>query len=494
MEQQAIRSEVRRSPLWGRLWVELKPALVLTRREIKDTLRDWRILAPILLLITAFPFLANAAAAEGLDFVNQYGARLIIERLFPFLMLVVGFFPSTFSLVIALETFVGEKERRSLEPLLATPLTDLQLYIGKLLAATVPPVIASYIGILFYTLLLGFSQGWWPPVPLFLVALLISTAQSLVMVSAATVVSAQSTSVRAANLVASFIIIPMTFLLQAEAGLLLFGNYTGLWLIALALLIVNVLLMRMGIVLFNRERLLGQDIDQLNVKGGWQAFWDGFWPQRGVKHLYRHEVPALVRELRPQVFFTLAVAIGGGILVGLWGAQHFPLPEGALDASAYADFDTFSQAVETTGLLSTFSGGGIFWNNVRSLLLAVLLGFFSLGIVALLLLAAPIGILAYLLPQIGALGISSWQMLAVGVLPHGIFEMTAAVLVTAYALRLGMTFLRTPEKDGTMRSLARDIGQFCKFFLSVALPLLLAAAWIEAEVSSRLVIAYLNGL
>jgi len=131
---------------------------------------------------------------------------------------------------------------------------------------------------------------------------------------------------------------------------------------------------------------------------------------------------------------------------------------------------------------------------VRSLLLAVLLGFFSIGIGALLLLAAPIGILAYLLPQVGALGISPWQMLAVGVLPHGIFEMTAAILVTAYALRLGMIFLRPPEKDGAMRDLARELGQFCKLFLSVALPLLLAAAWIEAEVSSRLVITYLNGL
>ena len=85
-------------------------------------------------------------------------------------------------------------------------------------------------------------------------------------------------------------------------------------------------------------------------------------------------------------------------------------------------------------------------------------------------------------------------MLAVGVLPHGIFEMTAAILVTAYALRLGMIFLRPPEKDGAMRDLARELGQFCKLFLSVALPLLLAAAWIEAEVSSRLVITYLNGL
>lgn len=487
---------------WGRSvrasqthWREdLQPAFVLMRREIKDTLRDWRILVPILLLITVFPFLANAAASRGLAFVNQYGASVLMERMFPFLMLVVGFFPCTFSLVIALETFVGEKERRSLEPLLATPLTDLQLYIGKLLAATVPPVLASYIGMVFYVLLLGFTLNWWPTVSLFLVAFVLSTAQALVMVSAAVIVSAQSTSVRAANLVASFIIIPMALLLQAEAGLLLFGNYAGLWLIALALLVVNVLLMRMGITVFNRERLLGQDLDQLDFKKGLRAFWEGFWPRNGLWQLYRRDVPALLRLLRPHLAFTVLVVLGGGILLGLWGAQRFPLPEMLLDFSTYADYDTFSQAIETSGLLSSFSAWAIFEHNVQSLLAATLLGTFSIGILAVLLLAAPITLIAYLAAQVGRLGINPWLFLVNGVLPHGLLEIPAALLVTAYALRLGTVFLRAPDKDGGVMELARDLGRFGKLFVAVVLPLLLAAAWIEAEVSARLMIGFFSGL
>ncbi|MDX9953308.1 MAG: stage II sporulation protein M [Anaerolineae bacterium] len=494
MEQDRGVPEVSLRAWWAQLRAELKPALVLMRREIKDTLRDWRILAPILLLVTVFPFLANTAAAEGLSFVNQYGANLLIERMFPFLMLVVGFFPSTFSLVIALETFVGEKERRSLEPLLATPLTDLQLYIGKTLAAIIPPVIASYIGMIFYTLLLGFTIGWWPTVSLFFVAFVLSTAQALVMVSAAVIVSAQSTSVRAANLVASFIIIPMTLLLQAEAGLLLFNNFVGLWLIALALLVVTILFMRMGIALFNRERLLGQEIDQLNFTKGLRAFWAGFWPQNGLWHLYRYEVPHVLRLLRPHLVFTILVALGGGALIGLWGAQRFPFPSGAMDFSQYADLETFSEAVEASGLLSGFSTWAIWGHNVRSLFTATLLGFLSIGVVAVLLLAAPIAIIAYLVPQLGGIGINPWLLLATGVLPHGIFEIAAALLVTAYALRLGTVLLRPPEKDGGMMDLARDLGQYCKLFLSVALPLLLLAAWIEAEVSSRLMISFLGSL
>ena len=54
--------------------------------------------------------------------------------------MIVGFFPITVSLVIALESFVGEKERRSIEPLLSSPLEDWQLYLGKLLASLVLPM------------------------------------------------------------------------------------------------------------------------------------------------------------------------------------------------------------------------------------------------------------------------------------------------------------------------------------------------------------------
>jgi len=92
----------------------------------------------------------NFTARRLIGFVEAYGAEIIATQLIPFLLLVVGFFPMSFSLVIALETFVGEKERNSLEPLLATPLTNKQLYFGKMLAAIVPPLAASYLGMLVY--------------------------------------------------------------------------------------------------------------------------------------------------------------------------------------------------------------------------------------------------------------------------------------------------------------------------------------------------------
>lgn len=88
-------------------------ALIITRREVSDSFRDWRILAPIVILTFLFPFLAQFVATQFTEYVNSFGARVIGERTVPFLLMVVGFFPISISLVIALETFVGEKERRS---------------------------------------------------------------------------------------------------------------------------------------------------------------------------------------------------------------------------------------------------------------------------------------------------------------------------------------------------------------------------------------------
>ena len=115
-------------------------ALVVAQREIRDQMRDWRILAPIIILTLFFPILMNFTAHQAVDFVNRYGAPLIGERLIPFLLMIVGFFPISISLVVALESFAGERERLSLEPLLATPLSDAQLYMGKMLASLALPL------------------------------------------------------------------------------------------------------------------------------------------------------------------------------------------------------------------------------------------------------------------------------------------------------------------------------------------------------------------
>lgn len=106
-------------------WLDdVRLALVITRREMRDQFRDWRIIFPMVVLTLIFPWLMDFTASQAVRFVERYNAPEIGARLIPFLLMVVGFFPISVSLVIALESFVGEKERRSIEPLLCSPLSD----------------------------------------------------------------------------------------------------------------------------------------------------------------------------------------------------------------------------------------------------------------------------------------------------------------------------------------------------------------------------------
>jgi uncharacterized membrane protein len=194
--------------------IDLRPAFIVAQREVRDQYRDWRIIFPIVFLTLFFPFLMNFTARQLLDFVNQYGAGLVGERLIPFLLLITGFFPISVSLVIALESFVGEKERGSIEPLLTSPLADWQLYLGKLLSSTVPPLIGSFLGMSVYIGGLVINRIPLPDAETMLQIIILTITQAVVMVSGAVVVSTQATSVRAANLLAS--------VSAAIAGMILF--------------------------------------------------------------------------------------------------------------------------------------------------------------------------------------------------------------------------------------------------------------------------------
>ena len=90
---------------------KLKLVWLVAGRELRDQFRDWRVLAPMLILTLSFPFLMNEFAKQTVDFLNQYNANLILDRLVPFSIMIIGFFPITVSLIVALESFVGEKER-----------------------------------------------------------------------------------------------------------------------------------------------------------------------------------------------------------------------------------------------------------------------------------------------------------------------------------------------------------------------------------------------
>ncbi len=472
------------------MWTEIRPVWILMRRELKDQLRDWRIILPILVLALGFPFIMNWTVREMLDFTSEYGATIVADRLVPFLFMVVGFFPISVSLVIALESFAGEKERNSIEPLLNTPLLDWQIYLGKLLASTLMPLLGSYLAMLVY--LLGLvSRGIPLPPPVIMTQIfLLTTIQAVMMVSGAVVISSQATSVRAANLLSSFIVLPVAFLIQWEALVMFWGNEMTLWWVLVGALVIALLLSRVGVSHFNREKVLGREIDVLKPAWAWQVFWKTFKGNAySVREWYSVSVFPTLRRLFVPALMVLAIsAVGLGI--GAYMLKEFPvlLTASKLQEQNLPNFERLRQT-----LLGNESGMFllIFWQNLRVLLLSMVLGIFTFGVVGTLPIMGTMAVVGFLGAFLSVNQVALSPILTM-ILPHGIFEVPAAILATAAVLKIGAT-LATPARDLTIGEVfLKAIADWAKIMVGLVIPLLVVAAFVEAFITPRLVLMVLG--
>jgi uncharacterized membrane protein SpoIIM required for sporulation len=457
----------------------------LVRRELRDQLRDWRVVIPLVILTGVFPLLMNFTARTALDFVSRYGAPLIAEQLFPFLLMIVGFFPTSVSLVIALESFVGEKERFTLEPLLSTPLSDQELFIGKAMASTVTPVASAGLGIMVYLVGLHQTTGWSPSAGLLLQILVLTVAHAVGMVSAAVVISAQTNSVRAANLLASFIIIPAALLVQGESLIMFWRRYDVLWWVILGILLLATVLVRIGLRRFRRDELLEHEVEELRFDRLWSQLVQRLTAgARSPRAWYRDAVfPALRRVWEAGPWVLLAMLLGAGL--GIAFAQRFPLSLPGL-AEARSGQEVM-QALQEQGFFSPAGVLLIFVHNLQAILLASILGIFSLGVLALIALMAPIGLVTYAAALVGLAGGSPWLFLAAFVLPHGILEIPAAWLAGASMLRLGACMLAEPDRRTLGEIWIEAFADWVKVNVGVVAPLLLAAAVVETYVTPAIV-------
>ncbi len=487
------------TPRWQRS--ALATALIITRREMHDSMRDWRIVTPILLLTLIFPFLMDFTSRVATNWVSQFTDPILVERLNPFLLMIVGFFPISFSLIIALESFVGEKERNSLEPILSMPVSDLELYLGKMFSSLLMPLLASYLGITVFLISRRLTTPpWIPSLDLTLLMFLLTTVEALVMVSGAVVISSQTTSVRAANLLASFIIIPMALLVQAESLIMFYANYEALWWVVAGLLVINLILIRMGIRIFNREEILSKEMDELNLKNIWREFKTYLLlpPDRvlsradfrstrfNLLRFYRHDFPLLLKEQAlPLAVVLLVVAVAAGL--GAVLARQYPVPPEVFPLHGLSS-ESLTNIQQRVQLLPQFSASYIFMNNMRVVTLAGLISIFSFGALTLFLTLVNAGLVSFILTEVAILGYNPWLFAATFILPHGILEIPAVLLGMTFALRMGAALVSPPRGLDVGQGLLLTSANFIKVVILVVFPLLLVAALIEANVTPEIVL------
>jgi uncharacterized membrane protein SpoIIM required for sporulation len=264
----------------------------------------------------------------------------------------------------------------------------------------------------------------------------------------------------------------------------------------------------MGVHIFNREELLGREIDELNAASIWRTFrkyfcWERWFFGLDVQKmpaglrwlgtlvgLYVRDIPAVLRRSR-LACAAVILALVGSAFVGYAYAQRYQLPPELLNLDQVS-IETFTD-MPSIEWIPHFSVSWVLSNNVRSLLLAGLLAVFSFGSLSVALLMAPLAIIFFFAAQVVHAGYSPGLFLAAFVLPHGILELPAAIIATALAVRLGATFMSPPQGVTVGEGWLWALADFIKIFVALVVPLLALAAAIEVYVTPYIVVYAFGG-
>jgi ABC-2 type transport system permease protein len=163
---------------------------------------------------------------------------------------------------IAAYSIVGEKVSRSLEPLLATPITTTQLLLGKGLAAALPGIVMAWLSygvFLIFARFFSVSDRVFSVFvnPMWLVAMFVlAPLLTILAVNFGIIVSSRVNDPRAAEQLGALIILPLLVLLIGPLTGFIMLNSTTFWLSSAVVALLDVGLVYIGVALFQRETIL----------------------------------------------------------------------------------------------------------------------------------------------------------------------------------------------------------------------------------------------
>jgi ABC-2 type transport system permease protein len=196
--------------------------------------------------------------AELRDMNPMHAFLVLMNDQYLFYFLII---PMMMPVYIAAYSIVGEKETKSLEPLLATPISVWELLVAKSIAAVVPSVILTWLS--FIVLVIGGYFVMPEPVflelirPVWIVGMaLLSPLLALLSVFSGVIVSSRINDPRTAQQVTGIFIVPIIALsLAVLAGKIFLG--VGVVLMAAAItLLIDCVVLYFAVKLFQRETIL----------------------------------------------------------------------------------------------------------------------------------------------------------------------------------------------------------------------------------------------
>jgi ABC-2 type transport system permease protein len=258
----------------------------LVAKDLRDTFSTAQLVMPLiivpLVIIIGYPsaFLiairTTPGAVDGMkDFIANFpawavpvipgltsagrAAYIVIVYLFAGFFLIV---PVMVSTVVAANSFAGEKERRTLEGLLYTPLTDAELVVGKIAASFLPAVAFAWICFGIYTVIVTVlgapivgavffpTPNWWA------LMFLLVPAVSLLVISIVVLISTKARGFQEANAIGGAVVLPIIGIVAGQATGMMVLSAEVVAAASLAFAILDVGLLWLIVKAFNRTKVV----------------------------------------------------------------------------------------------------------------------------------------------------------------------------------------------------------------------------------------------
>jgi ABC-2 type transport system permease protein len=203
---------------------------------------------------------ALKAALAGYSDTQKYAIWMLEFLMAPMFLIL----PLMVASVIAADSFAGEKERKTLEALLYTPTSDMDLFVAKILSAWLPAWVVSVLGFVVYSGVADITawklvgKALLPNLTWTLMVAWVAPAAAGLGLGTMVLVSSRVRTFQEAYQLGGVVVLPVVLLVIGQAtGVMYFGP-TLVALLGLILWLVDAVLIWAGVRLFRRAELIAQ--------------------------------------------------------------------------------------------------------------------------------------------------------------------------------------------------------------------------------------------
>jgi ABC-2 type transport system permease protein len=201
----------------------------------------------------------GSGAASALDGGPEELIGFFMMALLPFFMML----PAMLPIIISSYSIIGEKKNRTLEPLLAAPVSVYEIMIGKAISAMIPALLATWVSaLLFFSISEGIVYAVFhtfivPDLAIWLVGLLVlAPLLAFLGILVTLVISSRVNDPRVAQQISVIFLLPLMGLFIVQMSGMLVINAQIIFLLVVAIFVIDAIALRVANTMFDREEIL----------------------------------------------------------------------------------------------------------------------------------------------------------------------------------------------------------------------------------------------